>query len=176
MFSLTSALALLTILSLGAVIVVLIELLVFKKGTRLPDPAHFFGKHALLIGFLVSLSAVLGSLYYSNILGYEPCLLCWYQRIFTWPQMFIFGLALWKKDRNIVDYALLLSLVGIAVSIYHVYIELGGADLLGCQAFEGAVSCSRKYVNEFGFVTIPVMSLTTYALIISAVLAEKKRR
>jgi len=169
--------SILTLLSQLFIIVVALQLLSARKGKELKDPARFLGQNAILMGFLAALGATLGSIFYSNVLGYEPCLLCWYQRIFTWPQTIIFGLALLKKkDQSVMDYALVLSSIGALIAVYHIYIELGGADIVGCGAYEGAVSCSRRYVSEFGFVTLPVMSLSVYFGIIVTMLSARKVR
>lgn len=166
----------LTIVAQIAIVVVIVELLAAKRGAPLPEPARFFGTHAIFLGFLASLGALLASVYYSNVAGYEPCLLCWYQRILLWPQALIFGLALLKKkDQSVVDYAIFLSVVGALIAIYHVYIEFGGTDILNCDAVEGAVSCSRRYVQEFRYVTMPVMSLTTFVGIMVTMLCAKRR-
>jgi len=171
----TTGAAALTIASQLLILVVLVQLLFYRGKENLPDPARFLGKNAIVLGFLATLGALLMSLYYSNVVGYEPCLLCWYQRIFLWPQAFVFGLALLKgKDKSVIDYMLALSVIGILIAIYHIYIEQGGTDILGCGATEGAVSCARQYVREFGYITIPVMSLTTYAGLIVTMLSSKK--
>lgn len=117
------------------------------------------GSKALLWGFLLALGAVSGSLFYSEMVGYEPCVLCWWQRVFIYPQLVLFAIALWKKDRGVFKYsAALASLAGV-VALYHSYVYMGGTSLLPCTALGGA--CSKIYVYEFGgLVTIPSMSLT----------------
>lgn len=166
--------AALTIAAQVAIVVVVVQLIAARKGAPLKGLAAFFGKHAILLGFLASFGALLASLYYSNMVGYEPCVLCWYQRILLWPQAIVFGLALFKgKDRSVVDYMLALSTIGALIAAYHIYIEFGGAGVINCGALEGAVSCSRQYVREFNYITMPVMSLTTFAGIIVTMLAAR---
>src|SRR3989338_190832 len=80
--------------------------------------------------FLVALFATLGSLFYSEIAHYTPCLLCWYQRIFKYPQVFLLGLGLVKRDKNIADYSLLLSVIGGILAAYHYLLQLGIAPEL----------------------------------------------
>ncbi len=106
----------------------------------------FVSRHSLHIGFFVSLASVLLSLFYSNIIGYAPCTLCWWQRIFMYPQAILFGMALYKKDGGVFRYALMLSCIGIIFSMYHYYIELGGSPLIPCGV---AVSCAKRYIFEF---------------------------
>src|SRR3990167_5723886 len=78
----------------------------------------FIDWHYLTLGFLISLFASLFSLVYSEIIGFVPCYLCWYQRVFMMPLPFIFGVAIWAKDRKIVKYVLPLLSVGFVISVY----------------------------------------------------------
>src|SRR3989338_2063143 len=65
----------------------------------------FLGKYTTVLACLVSLIAVVSSLFYSEIVGFEPCVLCWWQRIFLYPLVVLFGIALWRKDRSVFIYA-----------------------------------------------------------------------
>ncbi len=118
----------------------------------------FIGKNSLLLGLLISLGAVAGSLFYSEIIGYEACVLCWWQRVFLYPQLVLFAVALWKSDRSVFAYSAVLSALAGVIALYQSYVYMGGISLLPCTAVEGA--CSKIYVMEFGYITIPVMSLT----------------
>jgi disulfide bond formation protein DsbB len=113
-------------------------------------------KWLLWFGLLVSLSAIIGSLVYSLAIGYPPCELCWWQRIAIYPQVVLYAIALFEKNRGVFKYALTLSLIGVIIAIYHNYILLGGSSLFACDISN---PCTAVYVNEFGFVTIPMMSL-----------------
>jgi disulfide bond formation protein DsbB len=137
------------------------------------DPIiQFFVKNTLAFTFIILLAATLGSLLYSNIVGFEPCYLCWYQRIFTFPSVILLAMAMVKKDRGILDYVLGLTFIGTLISIYHNFISYGGSDFIPCPA-TGA-SCTKLYVYEFGYVTIPMMMLTTFALVIFLILLHRK--
>ncbi len=132
---------------------------------------HRFGKHALWLGFVVSLVATLGSLYYSDVLGYEPCKLCWYQRIFMYPQPFLFGLALWRGEpTRIWPYSAFLSLVGGAIALFHYYIQTSPNPLvtLPCSALGYSASCTETFAVQLGYITIPMMALTAFALVLIA--------
>ena len=83
---------------------VLLVVLVIAVLTR-AKIINFLGNHAILAGLVVSLTAVIGSLFYSEIVGYTPCVLCWWQRVFLYPQVILFALALWKKDRGVFKYS-----------------------------------------------------------------------
>lgn len=118
----------------------------------------FVGSHALIIGLLVALGAVMGSLFYSEVVGYEACVLCWWQRLFLYPNLVLFAVALWKSDRSVFLYSAPLALLAGVVALYHSYVYWGGESLLPCTSLGGA--CSKIYVMEFGYITIPSMSLT----------------
>ena len=112
--------------------------------------------------FIISLVATCGSLFYSSVAGFIPCELCWFQRIFMYPEVILLGLALLKKDEGIIDYSLALVSVGLSFSIYHNYIYFSGLRSTVCTTAE---SCTTAYVFEYGYITLPMMALTTFALI-----------
>ena len=147
-------------LALGAMLI-----LIAIPHTRRPTLAAV-GTHALLLAFLTGLFATALSLFYSEIAGFQPCTICWYQRIFMYPQVILLGVALVKKEDVILDYALSLASAGTLFSLYHNYIYYGGASLFPCTAFGLGVSCVRRYVWELGYITIPLMSLTSFLLLI----------
>lgn len=130
----------------------------------------FIDKHYLSIGFVISLAASLFTLIYSEVIGFLPCYLCWYQRIFIFPLVFIFGSAIWYKDRNIVRYTLPLLVVGFLVSVYHnLLYYFGERSILPCDA--SGVSCFQRLVSEFGgYISIPMLALTSFLALITVVL------
>lgn len=131
----------------------------------------FIDKHYLTLGFLVSLFASLFTLVYSEIVGFLPCFLCWYQRIFMFPLVFIFGTAIWHKDRKIVKYVLPLLSVGFLISVYQnfIYYFKANASLLPCDA--SGVSCYQHLISEFGgYISIPMLALTSFLALITIVL------
>jgi disulfide bond formation protein DsbB len=139
-------------------------------------PSEVFAKFiesGLLWAFLVSLVATMGSLFYSQIAKFTPCELCWFQRIFMYPQVVILGLALIKKERQIIDYSLALTGVGALISIYHNYIFYGGVPVTSCGITSAAASCTQKYIVEFGYITIPMMALTAFLSIIFILTSQK---
>src|SRR3989344_3894965 len=143
-------------------------------GWEVPEVIH---RHRLQIAFAVVLSAVLGSLVYSEILGYEPCKLCWIQRIFIYPQVLVLGLALWgrhKGNRALLDISLLMSVIGGIIALYHYLLQLGLVPEGFCASTSGAVSCAERFVLQFGYITIPLMSLSTF-LLVALLLLEKRK-
>lgn len=134
----------------------------------------FAGTHFLPLTFVVALTAGAGSLFYSEIAGYAPCKLCWLQRIFMYPQIFLLGVALWKKDRAVADYSLLLSVIGGTIAAYHYLLQIGIAPPIPCSAVGVSVSCSQRFVMLFGYITIPMMALTAFALLLIFAIINKK--
>lgn len=140
-----------------AVLVLLFLAVIFRRswGSRV---GIFLGKNALLLGFFISLFSVLGSLFYSEVVGYEPCVLCWWQRVFLYPLVIIFAMAFWRRARNAFLYATPLVFLAGIVALYHSFVSLGGTSVLPCT--EVGSACAKVYVLAFGYITIPVMSLT----------------
>ena len=118
---------------------------------------------------IVALTGTLGSLFLSEIAGWTPCKLCWFQRIFLYPQVVLLGIALWKKDRGIAKYILTLSAIGAAIAVYHYSEQIHatffmdpGETLEPCD--QTGVSCATTYTFRFGYITVPMMALTAFAL------------
>ncbi len=125
----------------------------------------FVNKYVLNLIFFTSLTATLGSLIYSNVIGFPPCELCWIQRIFMYPQVIISFMAILKKDKDIVNYLLPLSILGGIVALYHSLTHFGlGDGLVGCTSALG--DCGKLYVFEYGYITIPLMAFTIFAYLI----------
>jgi len=158
-----------------AIVLIIVNLLFFRKHDN--KILHFFKDYTFIFGFLVALGAFALSLFYSNIVGFPPCELCWIQRIFLYPQLILFSMELYKKDRSIVDFSIVFATLGSLVSLYHVYIENGGSSSLGCAALTptnvNQVSCATRYIYEFGYVTMPIMALTLSLFIIAILLNYK---
>lgn len=122
-------------------------------------------KHLILYAaWIVSIVAFLGSITFSEVLKLTPCKLCWIQRIFMFPLVFIIGVGIIFKDEKIPFYVLPLSLSGLAVSFYHVLLYRG--YLPEAQGFcEAGISCTTKYIDFFGFLSIPMMSFLGFLII-----------
>ena len=150
----------------------LIYSLMWSKTAFGRDVLTFVSKHILWIGFFFSLAAIASSLTYSNYIGYAPCLLCWYARIALYPQALLYGMAIMKKKRDILDYSLLLTGFAIVVSAYHTIIENVGYSLIPCST-DGA-SCLARPVHMYGFITIPVMALAGSIALFLSILAAKR--
>lgn len=121
------------------------------------------------LALAVALTAMLGSLYYSEIVGFIPCTLCWYQRVLMYPLNLIIIVGILKRDEYLPLYVLPMSVIGLLMSGYHYSLQLGLLPDTGCTI----VSCSARYVNYFGFITIPAMALTAFILITVIMAAVK---
>lgn len=116
----------------------------------------------LQINFFAATVGTLGSLYFSEVLKYPPCVLCWYQRICLYPLVFIFGTALWFNDSNYKRYAMPLIVAGLMIALYHNLIYYGFISEALTPCTEG-VSCSSRQLELFGFITIPILSFFGFA-------------
>lgn len=121
----------------------------------------FVMSFGMWIGLGLSLASMVLSLVYSNGVGYEPCTLCWYSRIVMYPQALLFIIALIKKDNGVWKYIIGLSIIGVIISINHIFTELGSNSLIPCAT---GVSCAKVYFREFGYITIPVMAITGFVI------------
>lgn len=121
-------------------------------------------ENSLLFIFFVSLTATLGSLYFSEIRGYVPCELCWYQRILMYPIVLISLVAYIQKNARIAVTTAVFSCIGGLTSLYHYGIQK--IDFLSNSAPAcGMIPCTGYYINWLGFITIPFLALTAFILI-----------
>lgn len=129
-------------------------------------------KHALLFTFILAAAATIGSLLYSEVLGYIPCKLCWFQRIFMYPQAIFLAIAWKKKEEKILFYSLILSTIGGLIAAYH---YLSQRIDFSTQCGTNAVDCTLRYVFHYGYITIPMMAVTAFlGIIIISLLKHEK--
>lgn len=169
-----TVLAILTIIGIVGIVKWVILLAAHKHAKKLRLYRWFIDKKVWFwAGFIFSLIAVAGTLVYSEIIGLEPCRLCWFQRIFMYPTMLLLGLGLIRKDMNVVPYVKMLTLGGIGVAAYQYIVQMVPGVDAACGA--AGASCSERLVFEFGFVTIPFMGLVAFLMIFVLMLFEKKK-
>ncbi|MBM7660072.1 disulfide bond formation protein DsbB [Bacillus mesophilus] len=113
----------------------------------------------------ISVIAAFGSLFFSEVLKYIPCELCWYQRILMYPLVILMGTAIIKKDYHTISpYILPLSILGMTISLYHYLIQK--VDFMSEASIScGVVPCTGEYINWFGFITIPFLALSAFTFI-----------
>lgn len=121
-------------------------------------------ENGLIFISIVSLIASLGSLYYSEVRGFEPCTLCWYQRILMYPIVLISGIAIFQKNTRISLTTAVFSFIGGSISLYHYGIQKM-SFLSDSAPACGLVPCTGQYVNYLGFITIPFLALIAFVVI-----------
>jgi disulfide bond formation protein DsbB len=128
----------------------------------------------LWIACAVAAIATSGSLFFSEYSDFIPCRLCWFQRIGMYPLAAILLIAAVRKDiRGGALYALPFPILGGLVSIYHIYIEHHPeAESASCKV---SAPCSVRWIEEIGYVTIPVLALTAFAAILALLLMARVR-
>ena len=142
----------------------------FDSSIRLDSSSSTF----IFLSFLISLIATLGSLFFSEIMNFIPCSLCWYQRIFMYPLVFLFLINLLFPDDKIFKYASPLVVVGWIISVYHnlLMLKIIPENLSPCVQ---GVPCSVDYLNWFGFITIPLLSFFAYTSILILLIMLKRK-
>ena len=129
----------------------------------------------VFICWLIASVSTLGSLFFSEIMDFPPCALCWYQRIFMFPLVIIFFVGLFPFDKRIIRYALPLAIIGWGFAFYH-YLLYSGIIPESIQPCSQGVSCSETYLDLFGFLTIPMLSLISFSIIIGFLLILRRRQ
>ena len=146
---------------------------------RNPDSAaaSFFDDlraSAVPLAFIVALVTTLGSLYLSEIAHYRPCPLCWYQRICMYPLVVALIVGWVRRDREVYAYVLPPAVIGAGFAIYHTQLQAFPQQHGPfCKGFD---PCTVRYVWEFGFVSVPFMSLAAFAWIITMMLVLRSGR
>lgn len=161
----TPIMGLFTLVSNIVFVVVLVAIIVHADSRK--HLYNFVHKYVLELLFFWLLSAVIGSLIYTDVVGYFACDLCWWQRIFMYPQLVLVAVALYKKDRSIIDYLVPLSSLGALVALFQSFIQWGFSFGIagGCVAVGG--ECAKVYFTQYSYITIPVMSLSIFAYILA---------
>jgi len=121
---------------------------------------------ALDVTMVIAVGATFGSLYLSEVIGLVPCELCWFQRIAMYPMAIILVLARIRGDRHVLPYVGLLSVVGLAIALYHVQLQLFPEQSSFCDVVN---PCSSKAGEALGWMTIPQMAAICFALIATTV-------
>jgi disulfide bond formation protein DsbB len=150
----------------AAIVVLALGLLVRPLRARV---ARAVGPVAVPLALVVATVATLGSLYYSEIADFTPCLLCWYQRVCMYPLVAISTVALLIRDRRASIYLWPLALCGLGTAAYHnlLYYHLIPESITPCTA---GVSCTDRQIEWLGFITIPLLSLSAFAIIVGCLL------
>jgi len=113
------------------------------------------------LAWVIALVATVGSLFFSEVMGLPPCLLCWYQRIAMYPLVVIIGSGIIMRDSQMRYYAVPLCLTGLVISVYHnlLYYGIVPESIAPCTA---GISCTSRQIEWLGFITIPLMALMAF--------------
>merc|ERR1712242_486091 len=112
--------------------------------------------------WFVTLIATFGSLFFSEIMKFPPCVLCWYQRICMYPLVLLFLAGMFPLDKRVWRYSLPLALFGWLIALYHNLLHYGIVPESASPCVQG-VPCSTVYINWTGFITIPILSLFSFS-------------
>jgi disulfide bond formation protein DsbB len=162
-------------LALGVVTVALLAAYLFRL-----EVGSFVATSGVWIALLAALGGIVGTLVHSELYGLPPCPLCWWQRIFLYPQAILFGLAIARRVsgetlRFVTDFSIGLSIVGLCIALYHHALQILPSGILPCPA-EGSVSCGQILFLEFGFLTYPLMAAVLFAFLIILILFVRNSR
>lgn len=128
-----------------------------------PEAANLLHPGAVWLAWLVALVSMVGSLIYSEIVHFIPCKLCWYQRIAMYPLTLILLVGGIRKAVAVKYYALPLTLIGLAISVWHYLIQIYPS--LEGNACDPITPCTSRYVEVFGFISIPFMAAAGFIVI-----------
>lgn len=120
-------------------------------------------RYGLYAAWLTSIVATLGSLYFSEVRGFVPCELCWFQRIFMYPLPIVLGIATYHDDRGIARYVLPMAVTGGAISTFHYLIQKG--VIHWDAACSPTAPCTSQWINGLGFITIPFLAGMAFVLV-----------
>ena len=118
---------------------------------------------SLWLAAVVATVCTLGSLYFSEIAGYLPCELCWFQRICVYPLSATLIIGAVRRDRSVWRYVVVPAAVGLVIAIYHTQLQAFPEQTSFCPT---TVPCTARYVWEFGFVSLPFMALSGFVFIL----------
>jgi disulfide bond formation protein DsbB len=140
---------------------------------RGPEERIFPG-WSLWLAWSVALVATVGSLVYSEVIHFVPCRLCWFQRIAMYPLAVVLLVGAIRREGSARFYGLPLAVIGLAISTWHYLIQLNPGWEVG--ACDPANPCSARYVETFGFISIPFMAGVAFIVIITLLLLDTTGR
>ncbi|MDQ7002637.1 MAG: disulfide bond formation protein B [Ghiorsea sp.] len=128
----------------------------------------------IFLAWLIAMASTLTSLFFSEIMHLEPCILCWYQRICIFPLAVILMAGLFPLDKAVLKYALPLAMLGLGFTLYHIALFYGFFPE-GLKPCTQGIPCDDDSMILFGFLPIPLLSLVAFSAIIGLLLAAKSR-
>jgi disulfide bond formation protein DsbB len=159
------------LLALVAIVVAILTTVALIRGRV---PGWLREDIALPLATAIALVATGGSLLLSEVAGYVPCVLCWYQRIAMYPLVIVLGVASIRRDARVWATVLPLTGIGSLIAAWHIAIERW--PTLGSEVCDPAAPCAVRWVEEFGFLTLPTMALIAFVAISALSLAARPSR
>lgn len=159
----------------GIVVVAGLRVLAIKSDPALDAYAalaRVIQPRANLAAWLVAVLATAGSLYFSEVAGFAPCTLCWYQRIAMYPLVVILGLAAWRRDAGAWIYVAALAAIGAVIAAYHVVLEWFPG--LSSGACDPDNPCTLVWFRAFGVFSLPTLALTAFLLILTLITLRRR--
>jgi len=120
-------------------------------------------QYLLLAQFIISLTAIFGSLFFSEVLKFPPCELCWYQRIFIYPIALIIFTGFFHNSSDTNKFLTPFILIGLSISIYHNLIYYKIIQII--TPCSETAPCTAQQLNYLGFITIPLLSIAAFILL-----------
>ena len=152
---------LLALLTIAGVVVAVVARAAATRSAFARQIDEMIAAAGLWLAFVVTAGATAGSLYFSEVAGYLPCQLCWYQRIAMYPLAVITLIAALRRDRSVIWYAMPLASIGAGIAAWHYLIEWRpGLDGGSCASV--GPSCVDVWFREFGFITLAFMALVAF--------------
>lgn len=128
----------------------------------------------LFASWLIALVSLMGSMFFSEIMKFPPCVLCWYQRIMMYPLVIVLIAGMFPLDKRVLRYSLPFAILGWIVALYHNLLHYGIVPESASPCVQG-VPCSTVYINWLGFITIPMLSFISFSTIVVLLLIFKQR-
>ncbi len=132
---------------------------------------RYIQDYALPVCLVIAIAGLLGSLYFSEVLHFIPCVLCWYQRILLYPLVPLFAIGLVTRDRNVWKYGLLSVIISAGVGIYQLLLVYGVIKTSSCLV---GISCAAIQWSLLGFITIPLLAFLEAIVILILLLLYRK--
>lgn len=151
---------------LAGLLLLVFALALAGAGGPLETVRSWLWGYELWSGFLVAAVATGGSLFFSEVASFVPCELCWFQRICMYPLSLLLLFLAFHADNRAARYLLAFPVVGAGISIYHLLVENHVVGQASACLLSAPGGCATKWIDEFGYMTIPTLALTGFVLLI----------
>lgn len=133
------------------------------------------GWYALFFCWFLATFSMIGSLFFSEIMRFPPCIFCWYQRIAMYPLVILFAVGLFQPPRITFSFTIPFVIIGWIIALYHNLLHYGIVPESATPCLEG-LSCSTIYINWLGFITIPMLSFISFSILLIILINLKRKK